>query len=40
MGIQRREFPCQPRESGEDTTGNATLELMIKERMEIQKERI
>lgn len=29
MGTHRREFPCQPRKTGEDISDNVTLELII-----------
>ena len=40
MRIERWEFPCHPRETGEDITDNTTLEQIIKQRMEIQSGRL
>lgn len=39
MGTKRRKFPFQPTEKTGDVSTDATLEPIIKERMEIQKER-
>lgn len=40
MGTKRRKFPFQPAKKIGEVSTNATLELIIKERMEMQKERI
>lgn len=40
MGTKRRKFPFQPMKETGDVSTSATLELIIKERREIQKERI
>lgn len=42
MGTHRREFPCQPRKTGEDISDNVTLELIIiiKKKIKIQRETI
>jgi len=40
MGTKRRKFPFQPTKETGDVSTSTTLELIIKERREIQKERI
>lgn len=39
MGTHRREFPCQPRKTGEDISDNVTLELIIKKKKKIKIQR-